>query len=142
MCQPSVHSPKRDGRRYAARLLSRQEPAMITGVHIIVYSKDPEANRAFFRDVLKFSSVDAGHGWLIFALPPAEAAFHPSEKNDLHELYFMCDDLNSTMDSLKAKNVTCGAVKEERWGSLTTIALPGGGKIGLYQPKHPTAIGR
>ncbi len=115
---------------------------MITGVHIIVYSKDPEANRAFFRDVLKFSSVDAGHGWLIFALPPAEAAFHPSEKNDLHELYFMCDDLNSTMDSLKAKNVTCGAVKEERWGSLTTIALPGGGKIGLYQPKHPTAIGR
>jgi hypothetical protein len=115
---------------------------MITGAHIIVYSKNPEADRAFFRDVLKFSSVDAGHRWLIFALPPAEAAFHPSEKNDLHELYFMCDDLNSTMDSLKAKNVTCGAVKEERWGSLTTIALPGGGKIGLYQPKHPTAIGR
>ena len=115
---------------------------MITGAHVIVYSKDPEADRAFFRDVLKFSSVDAGHGWLIFALPPAEAAFHPSEKNDLHELYFMCHDLKATMELLKAKKVKCGPVKEERWGSLTTISLPGGGKIGLYQPKHPTAIGR
>jgi hypothetical protein len=116
--------------------------AMITGAHIIVYSKDPEADRVFFRDVLKFLSVDAGHGWLIFALPPAEAAFHPSEENDLHELYFMCDDLKSTMEWLKAKKVECGPVKEERWGSLTTISLAGGGKIGLYQPKHPTAIGR
>jgi hypothetical protein len=115
---------------------------MITGAHFIVYSKDPEADRAFFRDILKFSSVDAGHGWLIFALPPAEAAFHPSDNNDLREMYFMCDDLKATMDSLEAKNVTCSAVKEERWGSLITIALPGGGKIGLYQPKHPTAIGR
>jgi catechol 2,3-dioxygenase-like lactoylglutathione lyase family enzyme len=114
---------------------------MITGAHLIVYSKDPEADRAFFRDVLNFSSVDAGHGWLIFALPPAEAAFHPGE-NDQHEMYFMCDDLKATMESLQAKNVKCGDVKEERWGSLATIALPGGGKIGLYQPKHPTAIGR
>ncbi len=113
---------------------------MINGAHIIVYSKDPESDRIFFRDVLNFHAVDAGHGWLIFALPPAEAAFHPSEKNDLHELYFMCDDLKATMDSLKAKKVTCGPVKEERWGSLTTILLPGGGKIGLYQPKHATAI--
>ncbi len=119
-----------------------REISMITGAHIIVYSKDPEADRAFFRDILNFSSVDAGHGWLIFALPPAEAAFHPSDENDLHELYFMCDDLKATMDFLKAKKVKCGAVHEERWGSLTTISLPGGGKIGLYQPKHPTAIGR
>jgi hypothetical protein len=115
---------------------------MITGAHVIVYSKEPESDRAFFRDVLKFPAVDAGHGWLIFALPPAEAAFHPSEKNDLHELYFMCDDLKSAMKSLKGKRVECGPVKEERWGSLTTIFLPGGGKVGLYQPKHPTAIGR
>jgi catechol 2,3-dioxygenase-like lactoylglutathione lyase family enzyme len=113
---------------------------MITGAHVIVYSKDPERDRAFFRDVLKFPAVDAGHGWLIFALPPAEAAFHPAEKNDLHALYFMCDDLKATMESLKGKKVKCGAVTEERWGSLTTISLPGGGKIGLYQPKHPTAI--
>lgn len=116
--------------------------AMITGAHLIVYSKDPDADRAFFRDILKFPSVDAGHGWLIFAMPAAETAFHPSEKNDLHELYFMCDDLKSTMESLKRKKVECGPVQEERWGTLTSIPLPGGGKIGLYQPKHPTAIAR
>jgi catechol 2,3-dioxygenase-like lactoylglutathione lyase family enzyme len=115
---------------------------MINGAHVVVYSKDAESDRAFFRDILKFPAVDAGHGWLIFALPPAEAAFHPAEKNDVHELYFMCDDLKATMESLKAKKVKCGPVKEERWGSLTTITLPGGGKIGLYQPKHPTATGR
>jgi len=115
---------------------------MMTGAHIIIYSKNAEADRKFFRDVLKFSAVDAGHGWLIFALPPAEAAFHPDENNDKHELYFMCDDLKATMKSLKEKKVKCGAVTEQRWGSLTTFSLPGGGKIGLYQPKHPTAIGR
>ncbi len=115
---------------------------MITGAHVIVYSKDPEADRAFFRDILNFPAVNAGHGWLIFALPPAEAAFHPAEENERHELYFMCDDVKATMLSLKSKMVVCGPVKEERWGSLTTIALPGGGRIGLYQPKHPTAIGR
>jgi hypothetical protein len=115
---------------------------MITGAHVIVYSKDAEADRVFFRDVLHFTSVDAGYGWLIFALPPAEAAFHPSEKNDTHELYFMCDDLQATMALLKTKQVKCGEVKEERWGTLTTISLPGGGEIGLYQPKHPTAIGK
>jgi catechol 2,3-dioxygenase-like lactoylglutathione lyase family enzyme len=114
---------------------------MINGAHIIVYSKDADADRAFFRDVLKFPAVDAGHGWLIFALPPAEAAFHPGE-NDRHELYLMCDDLQATMDELRDRTVECGAVKEERWGSLTTILLPGGGKIGLYQPKHPIAIKR
>jgi hypothetical protein len=114
---------------------------MINGAHVIVYSKDAESDRAFFRDVLKFPAGDAGLGWLIFALPAAEAAFHPGE-NDVHELYFMCDDLKATMESLKAKKVNCGAVNEERWGSVTTISLPGGGKIGLYQPKHPTAIGR
>jgi hypothetical protein len=115
---------------------------MIYGAHVIVYSKDPESDRGFFRDVLKFPAVDAGHGWLIFALPPAEAAFHPSEKNDLHELYFMCDNLKTTMKSLNGKKVKCSAVKEAGWGSLTTILLPGGGKVGLYQPKHPTMVGR
>jgi hypothetical protein len=123
-------------------LRKRKGAAMITGAHIIVYSKDAESDRVFFRDVLKFSAVDAGHGWLIFALPPAEAAFHPAEKNDVHELYFMCDDLKAEMKSLKGKRVKCGPVTEQRWGSLTTISLPGGGKVGLYQPKHPTAIRR
>src|SRR5208337_1088198 len=102
---------------------------MINGAHVIVYSKDPESDRAFFRDVLKFPAVDEGHGWLIFALPPAEAAFHPAENNNVHELFFICDDLKATMESLRAQKVMCGAVTEERWGSLTTIFLPGGGRL-------------
>jgi catechol 2,3-dioxygenase-like lactoylglutathione lyase family enzyme len=114
---------------------------MVSGAHMIVYSKDAEADRAFFRDVLGFASVDAGHGWLIFAMPPAEAAFHPSEANDVHELYFMCEDLKAEMAALAAKGVRCSDVLEARWGSITKIQLPGGGKVGLYQPKHPTAIG-
>jgi catechol 2,3-dioxygenase-like lactoylglutathione lyase family enzyme len=113
---------------------------MIMGAHVIVYSKDADADRAFFRDVLGFKSVDAGHGWLIFALPPAESAFHPDERNDRHELYFMCDDLEAEMSALKKKGVACSDVHNERWGSITNIKLPGGGKIGLYQPKHATAL--
>ena len=113
---------------------------MIYGAHVIVYSQDAEADRGFFRDVLGFTSVDAGHGWLIFALPPAEAAFHPAEENDRHELYFMCDDLRAEMSALKKKGVACSDIHNERWGSITKISLPGGGKIGLYQPKHPTAL--
>jgi catechol 2,3-dioxygenase-like lactoylglutathione lyase family enzyme len=113
---------------------------MIMGAHVIVYSKDTEADRVFFRDVLGFKSVDAGHGWLIFALPPAEAAFHPAEENDRHELYFMCDDLQAEMSALKKKGVACSDVHNERWGSITRIVLPGGGRIGLYQAKHPTAL--
>ena len=113
---------------------------MISGAHVVVCTKDAEADRAFFRDVLGFKSVDAGHGWLIFALPPGEAAFHPSEKNGPHELYFMCDNLKSEMAALAKKGVTCSAVHEERWGSITRIPLPSGGEIGLYRPKHPTAV--
>jgi catechol 2,3-dioxygenase-like lactoylglutathione lyase family enzyme len=113
---------------------------MISGAHVIVYSKDAETDRAFFRDVLRFKSVDAGHGWLIFALPPAEAAFHPSDENGPHELYFMCDSLKAEMTSLAKKGVTCTGVQEARWGSITKLRLPGGGEVGLYQPKHPTAL--
>jgi catechol 2,3-dioxygenase-like lactoylglutathione lyase family enzyme len=114
---------------------------VISGTHVIVYSKDADADRAFFRDVLGFKSVDAGHGWLIFALPPAEAAFHPSEKGGVHELYLMCDDLKTEMAALAKKNVKCSAIQEERWGSITKMRLPGGGDVHLYQPKHPTALG-
>ncbi len=113
---------------------------MISGAHIIVYSKDAEADREFFRDVLGFASVDAGHGWLIFALPPAEAAFHPTEENDHHELYLMCDDLTAEMLALGGKGIACSDVQEARWGSITKIQLPGGGEVGLYQPKHRTAL--
>jgi catechol 2,3-dioxygenase-like lactoylglutathione lyase family enzyme len=114
---------------------------MISGAHVVVFTKKAEADRAFFRDVLGFKSVDAGHGWLIFALPPAEAAFHPSEENDGHELFFMCDDLKVEMTSLAEKGVNCSKVEEARWGSITKVQLPGGGAVGLYQPKHPTALG-
>ena len=113
---------------------------MISGAHVILYSENAEADRTFFRDVLGFKFVDAGHGWLIFALPPAEAAVHPSDESGNHELYFMCDDLKTEMASLANKSVTCSEVQEQRWGSVTKIRLPGGGEIGLYQPKHPTAL--
>ncbi|MGA3097068.1 MAG: extradiol dioxygenase [Bryobacteraceae bacterium] len=113
---------------------------MIFGAHVIVYSKDAGADRAFFREVLGFSSVDAGGGWLIFALPPAEVAVHPAEENDRHELYFMCDDLKTAILALGKKGVRCSEAQEARWGSITRIRLPGGGEVGLYQPKHPSAL--
>jgi catechol 2,3-dioxygenase-like lactoylglutathione lyase family enzyme len=113
---------------------------MISGAHIVLYSKDAEADRAFFSEVLGLKSVDAGHGWLIFALPPAEAAFHPSEENGLHELFFMCDDLSAEMASLAQKNVAFSEIQEARWGSIVRMRLPGGSDLGLYQPKHATAL--
>ena len=109
---------------------------------MILYSKDADADRAFLREVLGFSSVDAGHGWLIFALPPGEVAVHPADENNRHELYFMCDDLKAEIAALKAKGVECSKVHQERWGSITNIRLPGGGQVGLYQPKHPMAVTR
>jgi catechol 2,3-dioxygenase-like lactoylglutathione lyase family enzyme len=114
---------------------------MISGAHVVVYSKNAEADRAFFRDVLGFKSVDAGHSWLIFALPPSEAAFHPSNETGPHELYFLCDSLKAEMASLAKKGVACSQVEEAQWGSITKMRLPGGGEIGLYQPKHATALG-
>ena len=114
--------------------------ALINGAHVVVYSKDPDADRAFFRDVLQFPCVDAGHGWLIFAMPPLEAAFHDSEKNDQHELFLMCDDLEATLSDLKSKHVQVSDVSEQRWGMLASLILPGGGKIGIYQPKHPSPL--
>ena len=112
---------------------------MIHGAHVIIYSNDSAADRAFLRDVLGFSSVDAGHGWLIFALPPAEVAVHPAV-NNRQELYLICDDLTGEMAALRERGVQCRDVQQARWGSITKITLPGGGEIGLYQPKHPTAF--
>jgi len=112
---------------------------VISGAHVIVYSKNAEADRTFFRDVLNFKYVDAGHGWLVFALPPGEAAVHPSDQSS-HELFFMCEDLNAEMAFLAKKGIKCSKVQEQRWGSITKMRLPGGGEVGLYQPKHPTAL--
>ena len=113
---------------------------MFFGAHVILYSADAAADRVFFRDVLGYSSADAGHDWLIFRLPPAELAVHPAGDNGGHELYLMCDDLRAEMAALLEKGVRCSGVEEARWGSVTTIQLPGGGTVGLYQPKHPTAL--
>jgi hypothetical protein len=124
---------------------------MLIGAHVLLYSEDPEADRAFFRDVLGFPHVDAGHGWLIFKLPPAEAALHPTDgesRKIVHAersllgavLYLMCDDLSAQIKALKSKKVPCTEIEEAPWGIKTTFKLPSGGEIGLYQPKHPTAL--
>jgi catechol 2,3-dioxygenase-like lactoylglutathione lyase family enzyme len=116
----------------------REAIAVITGAHTVLYSSEPEAVRAFFRDVLGFDAVDAGGGWLIFALPPAEAAVHPAERGGTTELYLMCDDLEATIAERGLE--TTRPISDERWGRLTAIRLPDGGELGLYEPKHPTAI--
>jgi catechol 2,3-dioxygenase-like lactoylglutathione lyase family enzyme len=123
---------------------------MFTGAHVLFYSRNPEADRAFFRDVLEFRTIDIGHGWLIFGLPPAEAAVHPvdgvfSQQHAGHDMmgalvYLMCNDLQATIKALATKNVKCTEVDEAAWGIKTTIPLPSGGELGLYQPKHQTAI--
>ncbi len=112
---------------------------MIYGSHLVVFSLDADADRAFLADVLGFEHVDAGGGWLIFGLPPAEAAIHPAEAPGA-ELYFMCDDLAAEMRTLAEKGVQCSEVEEARWGSVTKITLPGGTEVGLYQPKHAAMV--
>jgi hypothetical protein len=110
---------------------------MINGAHSIIYSKDPEADRAFLRDVLKLPHVDVGGGWLIFGLPPAEVAVHPSDENDVQEFYLMCDDVKAFIADMKKRGIVCGPLHDQPWGKLTQVVLPGGGKLGVYQPKHP-----
>lgn len=117
----------------------RVGPSMITGAHAIIYSTNARADREFFRDVLRFANVDAGEGWLIFALPPAELAVHPAEENGSHQLFLTCDDLEKTMRALRKKEIKCSAPTEHDWGTMTMITLPGGSKLGLYQPTHAMA---
>lgn len=109
---------------------------MIIGAHAIIFSQNPDVDRAFLKDVLAFSHVDVGGGWLIFGLPPAEVAVHPSEKNDVHELYLMCDDVNAFVDQMSQLGIACGPIQDPGWGLLTELALPGGGKLGVYEPRH------
>ena len=113
---------------------------MINGAHFIIYSRDAEADRAFFRDVLHFPAVDAGRGWLIFALPPAEFAIHPAEGGEAPALYLMSDDLKTVLASLQARQIGFEPLTEARWGTIVHFNLPGGTRIGVYQPKHPTAL--
>jgi hypothetical protein len=112
---------------------------VITGAHAIIFTQDAEGVRAFFRDVLEFPSVDAGDGWLIFALPPAELAAHPTDGPGQHELYLMCDDVHATVEELERKGVEfSGPISDEGFGLMTALRLPGGGELGLYEPRHPT----
>jgi len=108
----------------------------IIGAHTIIFSTKPEADRAFIRDVLHLPYVDAGDGWLIFALPPAELAVHPYKRNNLHRIYLMCDDIGQFLQEMKEHRIACEDVTTAEWGQQTTITLPGGGKLGVYQPLH------
>jgi hypothetical protein len=109
---------------------------MIIGAHAIVMSTNPEADRAFFRDVLKLDYVDEGGGWLIFGLPPSEVAFHPGDKDSVHELYLMCKDVYSFISAMNERGIESAPVQDQGWGVLTSITLPGGGKLGVYEPRH------
>lgn len=109
---------------------------MIIGAHSIIYSKNSDADRAFLRDILGLPHVDVGGGWLIFGLPPSEVAVHPSDENDVHEFYLMCDDIEALIADMKKRNIICGPVHNQGWGLLTQVQLPGGGKLGIYQPRH------
>jgi hypothetical protein len=109
---------------------------MLIGAHSIIYSKDAEADRTFLRDVLGLPNVDVGDGWLIFGLPPSEVAVHPGDENDVHELYLMCDDVEAFIAEMQKHDVMCGPVHNQGWGLLTQVMLPGGGKLGVYQPRH------
>ncbi len=109
---------------------------MFNGAHVIIYSTDAEADRQFFADVLNLPNVDVGGGWLIFALPPSEVAFHPHEKSDAHELYLMCDNIEDCRRQLSEAGVLSSEVDDERWGLLSSSKLPGGATVGFYQPRH------
>jgi hypothetical protein len=109
---------------------------MIIGAHSIIFSKDPEADRHFFRDVLRFAHVDVGDGWLIFGLPQAEMAVHPADENNRHELFLMCDDVEALIADMAQHAIACEPIQEQDWGRLTYVTLPGGGNLGVYQPKH------
>jgi hypothetical protein len=116
---------------------------MITGAHAIIYSKNADADRDFLRDVLRFTHVDVGGGWLIFGLPPAEVAVHPSDSESVHELYLMTDDVEAFIAEMAGHGLACSPVTSQGWGMLTELTLPGGGKLGVYQPRHasPPAMG-
>jgi hypothetical protein len=109
---------------------------MITGAHSIIYSSDAKADVEFFKNVLKFNNVDVGHGWLIFGLPPSEIAVHPAAESGMYEFYLLCDDIHAFIKEMSDKGISCSPVETQRWGNITRLTLPGGGKLGVYEPKH------
>ncbi len=113
---------------------------MLTGAHVRIYSTDPEADRAFLRDALELPFVDARDGWLIFALPPGEAAIHPAQDGGSHELFFICDHIDRFIERMKGKGIPCEPVHEQSWGLLTYLHLPGGSQLGIYEPRHKRPV--
>jgi hypothetical protein len=124
------------GLTFPANYLAAKGNAMIIGSHVIIYSRDAQADRSFLQKVLKFPHVDVGGGWLIFGLPPAEVAFHPAEHEQGHEFYLMCENVEAFIRVMQKHAIECSPVKTERWGLLTEVTLPGGGKLGVYEPRH------
>src|SRR5262249_29052946 len=133
--KPNVNQ-SRSGDRAAPNEKQEKGRTMISGVHTIIYSKQPDADRAFLRDVLGLPHVDVGEGWLIFGLPPSEVAIHPAEQNGVHELYLMCDDVQKFIAGMAKHGISCTAAQNLGWGVRTQLSLPGGGKLGVYQPRH------
>jgi len=109
---------------------------MLSGIHLIIYSKDAEADKAFFKDILQLNHIDVGHGWLIFGLPPTELAVHPSSTDDFHEIYLMCRNIQSFVRQMDKKKIPCSKIQDRGWGQLVQLTLPGGGQLGVYQPRH------
>jgi catechol 2,3-dioxygenase-like lactoylglutathione lyase family enzyme len=110
---------------------------LINGAHVIIYSTNPDADRDFLKDVLALTHVDVGRGWLIFGLPPSEIAVHPADESGRHELYLMCDDVEHFVTQMRSRGLECAAVADQGWGLVTQMTLPGGGAVGVYQPRHP-----
>jgi catechol 2,3-dioxygenase-like lactoylglutathione lyase family enzyme len=125
-----------ESNRVCARPCQGGRSVLITGAHSIIYSKNPEADRAFFRDVLGLPNVDVGHGWLIFGLPPSEVAVHPADQDGRHEFYLMCADIEAFVNTMKSSGIACRPIQDQGWGLLTQVMLPGGGQLGVYQPRH------
>jgi predicted enzyme related to lactoylglutathione lyase len=132
-----AYNPAGRGRRSGAK----QEESVINGAHMIIYSKDPAADRAFFRDVLQWPHVDAHDGWLIFAMPPSEVACHPLMNGEKHEIYLMCEDVDAFVASMREQGHDCGDVSDKGWGRFTVLTLPSGGELGVYEPRHRSPLG-
>lgn len=113
---------------------------MISGTHVLIYTKDVEADKAFFRDVLKLPHVDAGNGRLIFALPPSELGIHDAPENDQHEIYLICESIDAFVVEIKARGINCSEIIDFGWGQVVRLSLPGGGKLGVYEPQHARPV--
>ncbi len=117
-------------------MTNQRRSQVISGAHAIIYSADPKADRQFFRDLLHLPHVDVGEGWLIFGLPPSELAVHPAETSGAQEIYLLCDQIQAFLQEMEKRGISCAPIQSQRWGLLTYVTLPGGGRLGIYEPRH------